>query len=301
MPDHAPPEEVRGLAEERARLRADRRFDQADALRERIRSAGWEVVDRPEGFDLVPARPLEPPRVRAEAVPSALAEPPSADWSLHWLHEGWADDVRRGVSSFDRHAGGRSIHHVIVEVAPAPAGAWPDHAEVIRLQEDPGFGAARNAGLRRSRGKLVAVVDGSVEATGDALGPLEEALSDRRVGVAGPAGLVTGDLRTFRPAIGPEVDAIEGYLLALRRELLDRVAFDRRYRFYRVADIDLCFQVQALGLRAIRVDVPIRRHAHRAWEAAPSGDRDRLSKRNMYRFLDRFRGRTDLLLRPDRP
>jgi glycosyltransferase involved in cell wall biosynthesis len=289
------PEHVHRLAEERARRRSARDFAEADALRDRIREAGWEVVDRPDGFELRKIEAPGPPAVRAAEVPSALAEPPSADWTLHWLHEGWPEDVERGMASFDRHSGGRDLHHVVVEAVPAPPGIWPEPVEVIRLSEQPGFGAARNAGLVRSRGGLVAIVDGSIEATGDALAPLEESLADPSVGVAGPIGVVTRDLREFREAPGPEVDAIEGYLLALRRELLDRVRFDRRYRFYRAADVDLSFQVKALGLRAVRIDVPVRRHTHRAWEAASPRDRDRLSKRNLYRFLDRFRGRTDLL------
>jgi hypothetical protein len=298
MPGHTPPEEVRRLAEERARRRSDRRFDEADELRERIRAAGWDVVDRANGFDLVPVSRRDHPRVRAEDVPSVLEEPPSADWTVHWLGEGWPEDVLRGIASFDRHAGGRSLHHVIVETVPPAPGTWPDHAEVLPLDGDPGFGAARNAGLRRSRGRLVAIADGSVEATGDAFQALEDVLAEPSVGAAGPAGVVTDDLRAFHAADGPDVDAIEGYLVALRRDLLGRVGYDRRYRFYRAADIDLSFQIKALGLRAVRVDVPVRRHVHRAWEATSPGDRERLSKRNMYWFLDRFRGRTDLLVRP---
>jgi hypothetical protein len=292
----SPPEEIRRLAEDRARLRSVGEFEEADALRDRIREGGWEVVDRADGFEFQRIEATEPPAVRAADVPSVLTEPPSADWSLHWLHEGWPDDLSRGIASFDHRAGGRAVHHVVVDAAPGPSPTWPGSVEVIRLAGHPGFGAARNAGLRRSMGRLVAIVDGSVEAVGDVLGPLEESLADPSIGVVGPIGLVTGDLREFEESVGPEVDAIEGYLVALRRDLLDRVGFDRRYRFYRAADIDLSFQVKALGLRAVRVGVPIRRHTHRAWEAASPRDRDRLSKRNLYRFLDRFRGRTDLLV-----
>jgi len=294
-----PPENVRHLAEERARCRAAGDFSEADALRERIRAEGWEVLDRPDGYDLRPAGPHRPAAVSPDAVSSVLGDPATADWTLQWLHEGWPEDVLRGISSFDRHAGERALQHVVVEAVSAPPSTWPDHVETVRLREHPGFGAARNAGLVRSRGRLVGIVDGSVEATGDALAPLEAALTDPTVGVTGPVGVVTSDLREFRESPGPEVDAVEGYLMALRRELLDRVAFDRRFRFFRAADIDISFQVKASGLRAIRVDVPIRRHVHRAWENASAHDRARLSKRNMYRFLDRYRGRTDLLVSPD--
>jgi hypothetical protein len=290
-----PPDDVRRLAEERARRRSAREFEEADALRDAIRAEGWEVVDRADGFELRPLEAGAPERVRPDHVASVLGEPATADWTLHWLHEGWSEDILRGISSFDSHAGGRTIHHVVVETVPASTATWPDQVEVVGLSEDPGFGAARNAGLVRSRGRLVAIVDGSVEATGNSLAPLETALDDPAVGIAGPFGLVTRDLREFTESAGPEVDAVEAYLMALRRDDLRRVAFDRRFRFYRAADIDLSFQVKAVGLRVVRTDVPIRRHAHRAWVSASAHDRDRLSRRNMYRFLDRFRGRTDLL------
>jgi glycosyltransferase involved in cell wall biosynthesis len=291
------PDEVRRLAEERVSRRAVRDFAAADELRARIAEAGFRVVDRPDGsYELIAGVTQRPPRLDAAEIPSILGRAPDTDWSVHWLHEGWAGDVLRGVASFRAAAEGRRVHQVVVESESADE-AWPEDVEVIRLREDPGFGAARNAGLRRSRGRLVAVVDGSVEADGDVFGPLEKALSDPAVGVAGPLGVVTDDLREFREAAGPEVDAVEGYLMAFRREALSGgLAFDPKYRFYRAADIDLSFQLKAMGHRAVRVEVPIRRHEHRAWARVPADRREALSRRNMYRFLDRFRGRTDLLV-----
>ena len=295
-----PPDDVRRLAGERAERRRARDFSTADRLRERIRALGFEVTDRPDGgFDLTPweTPPPGPSGVRAEEVPFVLGEVPAADVTVQWLSEGWPEDVLRGIASFRRYEGGRGVQHVVVETSPEPAASWPEDVEVVRLAEDPGFGAARNAGLRRSLGRVVIVADGSVEAEADPYGPVEEALADPSVGVAGPFGVVTDDLREFREHEGPDVDAVEGYLMAMRRELLaDGVAFDERYRFYRAADIDLCFQVKSRGLRVVRAPVPVRRHEHRRWAATPQADRERLSKRNFYRFLDRFRGRTDLLV-----
>lgn len=293
------PEDMRRLADERAERRREGDYEAADALRDLILERGWVVRDRPDGYDLEVASEPEPlPRVRVEDVGSVLVEPPSDDVTVHWLAEGWPEDVRRGIDSFRRHEGGRAVQHVVVEAVEAPPGAWPKGVDVIRLERDPGFGSARNAGLRMSRGRLVLIVDGSVEATGDVFGPVERALADPSVGVVGPFGVVTEDLESFAEAQGPEVDAVEGYLMALRRELLEQVRFDRKFKFYRAADIDLSFQVKALGLGARLVDLPVRRHEHRRWEAANPHERWRLSKRNFYRFLDRFRGRTDLLVRP---
>jgi cysteinyl-tRNA synthetase len=50
----APPGDVVTLAEARRDARADRNWEEADRLRERIEAAGWEVQDVPEGFRLVP-------------------------------------------------------------------------------------------------------------------------------------------------------------------------------------------------------------------------------------------------------
>lgn len=290
------PADVRALAEERAARRAARDFAAADELRDRIAALGWRVVDEPGGYRLerVPP-PGEARRLSRREVPSALGEPAAFDATLQWVVEGWPEDVLRGVVSFERHHQGRRIQHVVVDVAGTDPATWPPGLEVWNLEPGTGWGAARNAGLRRSRGRIVVVVDGSVEAGGDVLGPLERILADPSVGVCGPFGVVTEDLRSFRESEGPEVDAIEGYLVAFRRQLLGKgLAFDERFRFYRSADLDLSFRVKDLGLRAVVVPVPIVRHEHRMWANTPPEERERLSKRNFYRFLDRFRDRFDL-------
>ena len=50
-----PPPELVELAERRARARAAKDFAEADAIRERIASAGWAVEDAPGGFTLTPS------------------------------------------------------------------------------------------------------------------------------------------------------------------------------------------------------------------------------------------------------
>ena len=49
------------------------------------------------------------------------------------------------------------------------------------------------------------------------------------------------------------------------------------------------------GRRSARSD-PLERHEHRGWLAYPEAERDRLSKRNFYRFLKHWGDRRDLLL-----
>lgn len=297
------PDEVRALAAERDRRRDEKDFAAADALRDRIAHLGFTVVDTAEGPLLEPIVATAPERARAADVESVLDEPPTLDASVHWVVEGWPEDVVRALRGFRAHEGGREVQYVLADVTETDPATYGDGVEVVTLEPDTGWGAARNAGLRRSRGRAVLVMDGSVEPEGDVLGPLERALEDASVGVCGPFGISTNDLREFHDSDGTgpdrEVDAIEGYLMAFRRDVIRDVGlFDERFRWYRTADIECSFRVRDAGFRAVLVDVPIRRHEHRMYHSTPPDERDRLSKRNYYRFLERFRDRFDLLVEP---
>jgi hypothetical protein len=43
--------------------------------------------------------------------------------------------------------------------------------------------------------------------------------------------------------------------------------------------------------------LPLARHEHRGWDELPEAERERLSRRNFYRFLDHWGRRPDLLVR----
>jgi cysteinyl-tRNA synthetase len=296
------PQEVRALAEERAERRAAKDFEGADDLRDRIAGLGWSVVDEPSGWRLEVIRPTADAPQRPGDVVSVLDEPATADISVHWVVEGWPGDVRRAIESFRTHAGGRNLQYVVADVTREPDDTWGDDVEVVSLEGGTGWGAARNAGLKRSRGRVVLAMDGSVEVTGDVFGPLEAALADPTIGVCGPFGIVTPDLREFDATDGPEADAIEGYCMAFRREILTTAGFfDEKFRWYRTADIEYSFRIKDLGLRAVVVPVPVERHEHRMWFQTPPAERARWSKRNFYRFLDRWRDRYDLTVSGEPP
>ena len=294
------PAEVVRLAEERAAARAAKDFEVADGLRNRIRDLGWEVTDNPGGFALQPAAAVVEEPMTAADVSSLLETPTTFDASVHWVCEGWLDDIDRALAAFRATAGGRRLQFVIADVTGEARAHWADadDVEVVWLAPDTGWASARNAGLYRSLAPIVIAVDGSIEPTGDVLGPLERALVDPRLGICGPFGIVTKDLREFEEAPDPgPCDAVEGYLMAFRRETLAAVGgFDEKFRWYRTADIEWSFRVKDVGFRCAVVPLPVAKHEHRAWNAATEDERTSRSKRNYYRFLDRWRGHWDLVL-----
>ncbi|MEX1263941.1 MAG: glycosyltransferase [Actinomycetota bacterium] len=306
-PPDAPQPHVISVAEDRAKARTERDFTTADALRDELTDAGWNVVDEPGGgWRLDPLAPgsadaTEP--LQPHDVASRLGEPATDDVSVHWVAEGWPDDIARAIASLRSHQRSRSIHYVVADVTGALPGVFGGDVEVVGLVEGTGWGAAANAALHRATGRIVVMMDASIEATGDVFGPLEQALADPEVGIAGPFGIVTHDLREFDQTTGAgPCDAIEGYCMAMRRDVLASVqGFDEKFRWYRTADIELSFRVKDRGLRTDVVPLPVVKHEHRMWFETPPAERAKWSKRNFYRFLDRWRDRWDLVLDPRPP
>ncbi|HEX9711180.1 MAG TPA: glycosyltransferase [Actinomycetota bacterium] len=294
------PERVRELLEQRDAARAVKDYVRADALRDQIDELGFVVQDAPGGATVDPKPAFE--LLDPGSIPDELGAPPTLDWSLHLLYEGFPDDLERFLRGFERHNDTRRAEVVVLDNGSQDAQRIETLAKprpwvrCLHLNGELGWAAARNVGLRCSRGALVALTDLSIEPNGDILSPLAAALADPAVAVAGPFGLVSEDLMSWREADGPDAAAIEGYLLATGREKLAASGLvNERFTWYRNADIDLSFSLRAQGGRARVVPLPVVRHAHRGWEALDEEERARRSKRNHRVFLDRWRDRADLL------
>jgi len=301
--------EVERLVEERTAARASRDWARADALRDALQALGWDVVDGPDGTALVPvlaaAEPAQVGYARAEDLASLLDQPASLPSSLVVLAEDHPDDLARFLSGLADHPPSVEVEVVIVANAPsydldAVAGGRPFVPVVLHSSERLGWADAVNLGLRRARGTAVILLDTSLEPRGDFVAPLLAALDAPGVGVAGGYGVTSADMREFSDAPPGPVDAVEGYCLATRREVLRDVGlFDHHFRFYRNADLDFCFAVRAAGWEAVRTEpLPLERHEHRGYAALPPEERDRLSRRNFYRFLRRWGSRPELLHAP---
>lgn len=315
------PEAVLSAAHARAKAREARDWAEADRLRETIEAAGWKIVDRGTDFALSPVAPpdvSEGERVRygtSRNVPSRLADAPVGLVTVILIATDWPDDLTRALAGL--RAGPPSGTSVVIAadgpsaeqeaaldaLEAASAGTLP--VEVVWTSKRLGHGAATNIGLRRASGPIAILLDTSLEPTGDIVTPLVRALVDQTVAVTGGWGIVSRDLRHFEDAPAGDVDAIEGYCQAFRRaDYAERGPLDERFTFYRNLDIWWSLVLRDSGetqppRRAVRLDgLPLIRHEHRGYTSLPAAERDRLSKRNFYRIIDRFGARRDLLVQP---
>ena len=330
MPDRPPiPTAIFEAARARLEARRLRDWATADRLRAEIEAAGWTIVDQGSHFTLAPAHPADVEvdgvvRYGASArVPSRLDEAPVGLASVILVATDWPDDVIRAVTALAEDAPDATQVIVVDDAVPPDAadalltldrldpGAPGIRTEVVGLSARLGSAAALNAGIRRASADVVILLDASVEPTGDFVTPLVDALGDPSVAVAGPFGIVSTDLRQFEepPAGTVDVDAVEGYAMAFRRaDYVARGPLDEHFAFYRNLDIwwslmlrdgdwdDDGEETQPIR-RAVRVPgLPLTRHEHRGWTSLPEAERDRLSKKNFYRFLKTFATRRDLLV-----
>jgi peptidase E len=294
------PAQIKDWNEERNRLRAEKKFSESDHLRDRIASVGYSIKDSPDGavFSLIRY-------TKSANIASQLEKPTKCDWSVNLLAHNNREEIVRAAQSALKWGKPHSLELVIVDNGSTDdtvqgiidLACAEERVRPIFLESDLGEGAGRNAGFRASRGKHIMILGGHVELKGDAFAPLAASLADERVGATGSNGLISRDLFTFDPAPTPQCDAIEFYLFAFRRDRLNQVGMlDEKFIFYRNIDLDWSMSFKDKGFGLITTpQLPITIHEHPYLRMNPE-ERDRLSKKNYRKFLEKWKDRRDLLL-----
>jgi cysteinyl-tRNA synthetase len=315
----AVPAPIAAQVHERDLLRADQIYTPADSIRQELHNAGYALRDTPQGSLTLRRRPEDEFTVISSStdVPDQVLAPDQFEFSVNLLAHNSRADLERCIKSVCQHAGSHSLELVIID-----NGSTDDtlgylqqlarHGDLVTAQGQPiglqvlfadhniGFAAGRNATMRASHGHYVILLDTSIELKGDIWQPLIDALANHNIGLVGPYGLVTTDLREFQEDAGPDVDAIEGYLMAFRRELLREVGWiDEKFRFYRLMDIYFSFFFKTAGYRAVTTPIVAERlekHPHLEWYSLSDDERATRSKKNYDIFRDRWHHGESLLV-----
>jgi glycosyltransferase involved in cell wall biosynthesis len=305
---HSIPDDILALSHQRDLLRRRGQYDRADLLKRQIEEAGYIVKDNPRGAHLVilPSIEVDGKLYRtARQLPSYLDDVDLSTFSVNILAQNNAEQVRRCVESILHFAGNTSLEIILVDNASQDGVyPWAENFKrkglrflVLRTTRAMGIAEARNIGLKQSRGRYILLLDANMELTGDIFTSLEQTLSNDQVGLTGLRGLRTNDLRHFEESREPEVEAIDGMCMAFRRTMLKQCGlFDEGYRFPQYMDIDFSFAIRDTGAQTILTPhLSIISHPA-TFSGIADSERVRLTKRNFYRFLQKWGDREDLLL-----
>ncbi|MCI0438853.1 MAG: glycosyltransferase, partial [Chloroflexi bacterium] len=306
-------DDVEAVVQQREGLRKGQRYQEADGLRNALEGMGYVLQDAPDGTRVRPKTAWErrqeawPTLSSSAEVESCVSSPDTVDFTIGVVVCNYVADVRRLVNSALKWVGDRSAELIVVDNGSTDGtGEWLEEAaasdpriKVIHTDHILGEGAAKNILLRQSRGRIVVLLDPSVEVAGDIYTPIEKLLEDESIGVVGPFGLRTDDLHHFHDGRGEygDMDAMQAYCFAFRRALVREIGFMREaFRFYRNLDLDYSFHFKDKGYRIVAdPSLPITRHEHRVWTALAEGERDEMSRKNYRRFLHKWGDRADLL------
>lgn len=307
--------EVQSNLIDRESYRRRCQFERADNIRHYLGLQGYKLRDTREGpmarskttFELQEEKwpTVSSPR----EVASFIESPPIEEYSVVIPACNYLDDVQRCVNSVLKWCANSSPEVIVVDNGSNDGTAeWLERlrltyckVKVVHCDHQLGDAQAKNIGLKKSRGRIIMILDTSVELTDNPLSQIKNSLKDPAIGVVGPWGVLSEDLHHFHQEISSgEADAMQGYCFAMRRDLLREVGLMREcFRFYRNLDLDFSFQIRDHGYRVVADgDLPIVRHEHRQWSALGEEEREQLSRKNFGHFFKRWGQRKDMLTHP---
>ena len=297
------PDDVQALAEQRAQARAAKDFAASDRIRDEIAALGWTVRDGADGWSLAPKPPYDV-AASVRDLPDHSAGPDGRRCTVALLVDGWPDDVRTCVEALLEHAPD-DVRIVLLENGPTDAGAVvhelaaSPRVSALHVDRAAGWAEARQALIGFDDATVHVLMDVSTVLEGDALTPLLAAFDDPGVAGAGWRGVNVADGWTEFVDAGPgEVEALLGYLFAVRRSAAFAVPLPAKARFYRNADMEWSYLLREAGVgRLVALDLPVRQDRHRGYHDSDPTYRDKESRKTYDRFLQRFRGREELRLK----
>ncbi len=303
------PADILALSHERDELRKRGKYDRADALKRQIEDAGYGIKDNPRGAHLIVLPSVEVDGVvyrTTRQVPSLLDEPDRCEFSVNIIANTNYEEARRCLESVLRYIGTHEVEILVLnnrslddlETWFKDLQSGDSRLHLLNSSRSLGEAEAHNVALKQSQGKYIMLLDTSIELTGDVFAPIEETLTNVNVGITGYRGLSTDDLHHFKESSEAEVEAIDELCMAFQRSLLKKSGmFDESYRYVYYMAIDFSFAIRNSGVQAvITPNLPIISHPQLQDTTLPDAEKTRLTKRNFYRFLDKWGDREDLLL-----
>jgi len=161
-----------------------------------------------------------------------------------------------------------------------------------------GWGHTLNHFLKESNEKYLVIMDPSTNFLGDPIPATLEKLESGYVGVGWRGGLVNtdDDWRSVDDRGAGEVDVLFSYYFGMDREFaLAAGGANPSSTYYRNADIELSLALRAAGGKLWQLELPLEQGRHHGYHDVDPDYREKKSKDNYNRILERFRGQSDIL------
>ena len=161
-----------------------------------------------------------------------------------------------------------------------------------------GWGHSVNHFLNSVTEKYVVIMDPSTNFTGDAIAPVVAKLDEGYNGVGWRGGLVNveDEWRSVDDRGEGDVDVLFSYFFAMDREFAFKAGgANPSATYYRNADIEMSLAMRAAGGKLFQMDLPLIQGRHHGYHDVEPDYREKKSKENYNRILEKYRGRTDIL------
>lgn len=161
-----------------------------------------------------------------------------------------------------------------------------------------GWGHSFNHFLESCDEKYLVFMDPSTRFTGDAIAPTLAKLQTGFQAVGWRGGLVDleDDWRSVVDRGEGEVDVLFSYFFAFDREFVAGIGgANTSATYYRNADIELSLAIRAAGGKLWQLELPLEQGRHHGYHDVALDYREKKSKENYNRILEKFRGRTEIL------
>lgn len=294
------PESVIELARARQAARAEKNFALSDQLRDQILQHGFEILDVDGGFSFRAKNPFPVYERIGDLRFFTEKRFPS---SIGIITDGFLEDVVTSVQAIKKYAPSDTSILILISGTPdlsTIAHELDDRTFIAQINAGVGWAEAANALLKLAPAPYLVIMDPSTIFTGDAITPVLSTLSAGEFSAVGwRGGLVniSDDWRSVEDKGPGEVDVLFSYFMALNIEhALGASGFNARAIYYRNADIEFSLRLRQARGRLLQMDLPLEQARHHGYYDTDEVYRETQSKKTYDRILERFRGKTEILV-----
>ena len=215
------------------------------------------------------------------------------------IAEGFTEDLITCVSAITKHTQTPISIYANGKSNWLAEGLFQAQQISVTQEKNPlGWGNVINHFLSTFSEDYLVIMDPSTIFTGDPIPGTLSTFESGYQGVGWKGGLVNleDEWRSTDDKGAGEVDVLFSYFLAIDRKFaLKAGCANPSAKYYRNADIELSLAIRAADGKLMQIDLPLEQGRHHGYYDTDPDYRDKNSRKNYQRILDRFRGKNEIL------